>query len=340
MNARTSRRPPAADHVSLRTPPTTALPALRSAHRRLSLLRVGVWTAVAAGPAALVLFCAMPRSAAVAAQTTPPAPADTRTGDPAGIAVLFCDMWLRSDAGAGDSAAAQAVRTLAPDVELPKAASPTRSSVVQSTTAVRSVPLGGGRWSVVVAARFSAAGPVDEPGAASSPVRYFAVPVFSDRRSGGAGAFAVTAAPAQVAAPTAAKTPASPFTQTLPADGPLSNSLADFFRAYLAGVGDIERYLSPGTRLDAVPATGYVRIAVDEVSATSETAAGPVPADGTTSRVRARVTATDSTGARWPLAYELTVTARSGRWDITSLHAGSTHTARSSPSPTAGGTAR
>ncbi|MEJ8640190.1 conjugal transfer protein [Streptomyces sp. MS2.AVA.5] len=265
-------------------------------------------------------------------------------GDPSGVAVLFCDLWLRSDAGAADSSTAQAVHRLAPDVELPKRLGTAAPAVPQDAVAIRSARVERGRWSVVVAVRLAVrdgASP-HPPGAAGTEavVRYYAVPVSSEERAGGLGAFTVTAAPAQIAGPTGAKTSPSPFTQTLPAEGPLSRSLADFFRAYLAGVGDIERYLSPGTRLDAVPATGYVRIAVDEVSATSETAAGPVPADGTTSRVRARVTATDSTGSRWPLAYELTVTARSGRWDITSLHAGSTHTAGPSPAPTAEGTAR
>lgn len=345
MSLRTSRRPPAGESSeSLRPRPEIGpLPSPRIAHRRLSVARLGVWAALVSGPIGLAVACASPANVTPTAQPAPPPSADLRMGDPSGVAVLFCDLWLRSDTGAADNSTAQAVHRLAPDVELPKRPD-AAAAVPQDAVAIRSARVGQERWSVVVAVRLAArddASPRSSVVAGTRPlVRYYAVPVSSEERAGGSGEFTVTAAPAQIAGPTGAKTSPSPFTQTLPAEGPLSSSLADFFRAYLAGVGDIERYLSPGTRLDAVPATGYVRIAVDEVSATSETAAGPVPADGTTSRVRARVTATDSTGARWPLAYELTVTARSGRWDITSLHAGSTHTAGPSPAPTAGGTAR
>ncbi|WP_326726447.1 hypothetical protein OG418_49870 [Streptomyces phaeochromogenes] len=37
----------------------------------------------------------------------------------------------------------------------------------------------------------------------------------------------------------------------------------------------------------------------------------------------AQVEARDRDG-RWPLAYELTLTTRSGRWEITALHTGTT----------------
>ncbi|MEV6781957.1 conjugal transfer protein [Streptomyces sp. NPDC051098] len=303
-----------------------------------------MWAALASGPIGLAVACASPAAVTPTAQAAPPPSADVRIGDPSGLAVLFCDLWLRSDAGAADSSTAQAVHRLAPDVELPKRLGTATPAVPQDAVAIRSSRVGQGRWSVVIAVRLTVrdgASPHTPGGAGTGAVvRYYAVPVSSAERAGGSGAFTVTAAPSQIADPAAAKISTSPFTQTLPADGPLSNSLADFFRAYLVSVGDVERYLSPGTRLTAVAGTDYKRIAVDEVSATSEAAVGPVPADGTTSRVRVRVTATDSASTRWPLVYELTVTARSGRWDVTALHAGATHTAASSHAPTAGGTAR
>ncbi|MFD5006649.1 hypothetical protein ACFWMV_27565 [Streptomyces mutabilis] len=59
---------------------------------------------------------------------------------------------------------------------------------------------------------------------------------------------------------------------------------------------------------------------MQEVSAIEEAAvAGPVPADDT--KVRVQAEARGDTG-RWPLAYELTLTARSGRWDVAALQSG------------------
>jgi hypothetical protein len=39
-----------------------------------------------------------------------------RNPDPAGVATLFCDLWLRSDATNADSTTAQSVHALAPSV--------------------------------------------------------------------------------------------------------------------------------------------------------------------------------------------------------------------------------
>ncbi|OSC57789.1 conjugal transfer protein, partial [Streptomyces sp. 4F] len=49
--------------------------------------------------------------------------------------------------------------------------------------------------------------------------------------------------------------------------------------------------------------------------------AGSVPADSTKVRVRVQAEARDDAG-RWPLAYELALLARSGRWDVAALQSG------------------
>jgi hypothetical protein len=67
----------------------------------------------------------------------------------------------------------------------------------------------------------------------------------------------------------------------------------------------------------------YTAVTVREVSAVEEAAAaGQVPADGTKVRVLVQAEGRDEAG-RWPLAYELTLTARSGRWDLAVLESGS-----------------
>jgi hypothetical protein len=176
-------------------------------------------------------------------------------------------------------------------------------------------------------------------------VRYFAVPVVASDTAGGTGAFTVTAAPAEIAGPGTATAAASPLTNPLPADGGVVSSLGEFFDAYLTGVGEVDRYLSPGTALTAVSGSGYTSVAVEQAAADSDVAGGSVPGDGTVVRVQVHVTATDATGGQWPLVYTLTLTARSGRWEVTALQAGApakiaTAKAPSSTATAVGGAAK
>ena len=149
--------------------------------------------------------------------------------------------------------------------------------------------------------------------------------------------------PAEISGPSTATATAaaSALTNPLPADGALAASLGEFFDAYLAGVGEVDRYLSPGTALTPVSRSGYTSVSVDQAAADSDVADGAVPSDGTTVRVQAHVTAIDAEDGRWPLVYTLEMTARSGRWEVTALQAGApptTATAKASPTPTASAT--
>lgn len=319
--------------------PSVSLGALRPARQRVSLVQVGVWAALAAGPVALAVACAMPRTVVAAAQPKATSPTALRTADPAGVAALFCDLWLRSDATQADSSTAQSVHALAPGVDLPARSGSASAQSLLRTVAVRSARLDGSSWSVVVAAQFTVRDNARGWSGASAAtiVRYFAVPVVASDSASGAGSFTVTAAPAEVAGPIAAKVPDSPFVNLLPADGALVSSLGEFFDAYLTGVGEVDRYLSPGTQLTAVSGAGYTSVAVEQAAADSDVAGGAVPGDGTVVRVEAHVTATDTAGGQWPLAYTLAMTARSGRWEVTALNAGGaerTLAAKATPEPT------
>ncbi len=344
MTVGTPRRPaPAASSSPPLRPSGPPVSSLREAKRRVSLARLGAWTALAAGPVALIVVCATPRTAAPTAQPTAAASAPVRSADPAGMAALFCDLWLRSDDDAPDSVTARAVKTLAPDVALPAHGGGAVAQPVQSVVAVRSERVAGGAWSVVVAAQFTvrheSAEARDEKQAFPG-VRYFAVPVSASSSATGSGAFTVTAPPAQIAGPAVVPVEGSRFENQLPVDGEVVASLGEFFSAYLAGVGEVGRYLSPGTELLAVSGSGYSRVVVEEAFADTEAAGGPVPKDGTKVRVQARVDAVVAKTQKWPLAYELTMTARSGRWEVTVLHAGADPKATSSSakaSPAVGG---
>jgi hypothetical protein len=115
--------------------------------------------------------------------------------------------------------------------------------------------------------------------------------------------------------------PASSYGVTVP-EGDLSSAVGEFLAAYLTGAGEVDRYLAPGVKQSAVSPAPYAVVSVEQVSAVEEAAAAEkVPADGTAVRVLVQVEARDS-GGRWPLGYELTLKARSGRWEVAALKSG------------------
>ncbi|MBK6013522.1 conjugal transfer protein [Streptomyces sp. MBT53] len=286
-------------------PPIAAGARLESMRRRVRLSRLAVWTVIAASPVALAVAVASTPTtveAAIPAKST-----SVRTmaasADPEGYAQVFVSAWLRSSVDDATSAQARLAQALAPDVELPDPVAGAQSAP-QSVTAVRSAQHADGQWSVTVAAQY-----------ADGSVRYYAVPV----AVGGAGtSFAVTGAPGVVAGPARAEAAKSPYGVSVP-DGALSSALTEFFATYLTGSGELDRYLAPGVTLSAVSPAPYTTVSVQQISAVEQAAASErVPTDGTTVRVLVQVEAQDA-GGRWPLAYELTLRVRSGRWEVAAL---------------------
>ncbi|MFF5303534.1 conjugal transfer protein [Streptomyces sp. NPDC013161] len=296
--------------------PMAAGARLEAMRRRVRLSRLAVWTVIAAGPVALALALALVSTPTTVEAATPAKPTSVRTvaatGQPGGYAQVFVSAWLRSSADDATSAQARLAQSLAPDVELPDPAAGAQPAPL-SVTAVRSAQRSGGAWSVTVAAQY-----------ADGSVRYYAVPV----AAGGSGAsFTVTGAPGVVAGPARAEAAKPPYGVSVP-DGDLSSALGEFFAAYLTGSGEVSRYLTPGVTLSPVSPAPYAAVSVQQISATEQTAAAErVPADGTTVRVLVQVEARDTVG-RWPLAYELTLRARSGRWEVTALESGESGTAQ------------
>ncbi|MFF8932282.1 conjugal transfer protein [Streptomyces longwoodensis] len=276
--------------------------------RWVQLGRLGVWAAVAAGPIALtVAVAATPATVVRAASVTDPTIVKTTLpADPAGYAAVFLGAWLRSRAGAETTAQGRLAQSMAPDVDLPETSD--AQAGPESVVAVRSAQQTGTAWSVTLAAQY-----------ANGSVRYFVVPVVAD--SGGAS-FTVSGAPGVVAGPGRAEGVRSPYTVTVPMDSEVSSTAGEFLAAYLAGAGEVDRYLAPGVRLSPVSPAPYQTVTVRQVLAAEQAAAAEsVPADGTRVRVMAEVDARDSSG-RWPLAYELTLKARSGRWEVAGLESG------------------
>ena len=288
--------------------PMAAGVALEAMRRRVRLSRLTFWTVIAAGPIALgVAITSTPTTVEAATPTKPTAVRTTAVAaDPSGYAQLFVSTWLRSSADDATSAQSRLAQSMAPDINLPDPAADAQSAP-QLVAAVRSAQRSDGAWSVTVAAQY-----------ADGSVRYYAVPVAADRA---AASFAVTGVPGVVAGPARAEVPKSSYGVSVP-EGDLSSALGEFLAAYLTGAGEVDRYLAPGVQLSAVSPAPYTTVRVQQVSAVEEAAAaGQVSADGTKVRVLAHVEARDS-GGRWPLAYELALTARSGRWEVSALESG------------------
>ncbi|MGP4001721.1 conjugal transfer protein [Streptomyces sp. 8N706] len=226
--------------------------------------------------------------------------------DPSGFAEVFLSAWLRSAAGA-DSAQASLVRTLAPDVELPEPDAES-AQALERVTALSSTKQAKGAWSVTAAAGFK-----------DGSVRYFTVPLASGGRPA-QPSYAVTSGPAEVSAPDTAKVPDSRYEASVPGDGPVASTVQEFFSAYLAGAGAVDRYAAPGVRIRPVRPAPYSAVEVGQVTATDESAAGAVPGDGRTVGVQVTVEARRGEGV-WPLVYRLSLTARSGRWDVAAVDA-------------------
>ncbi|MGW1966497.1 conjugal transfer protein [Streptomyces sp. NPDC001935] len=284
---------------------------LEKMRRRVRVSRLVLFTAVAAGPVALGVAVMSRQAPAAAALSDERASVSVRTAapgaGPAGYAQLFVDAWLRSSADNASSAQARLVQSLAPGVGLPDRIAGAQEGPA-SVTAVRSVQRGTGVWAVTVAAQY-----------AGGQLRYLVVPVAADASG---TSFAVTGAPGVVAGPARAEVSRSPYRVSVPSEGDLATAIGEFMGAYLTGSGEVDRYLAPGVRLSPISPTPYAAVTVQDVSGAEEAAADEkVPADGTKVRVLAQVEARDAAG-RWPLSYELTLQARSGRWDVAAIESG------------------
>ncbi|MFB8211123.1 conjugal transfer protein [Streptomyces sp. NPDC056010] len=298
---------------------------LGAAANTVTLLRRTAWGLLVAGPV-LAVWALLSRPAPVApvAPVRQEQPAVGQPAGPGGFAELFVSAYLAAGEGTEESLAP--FLPTARDVTLSAAPGAQRA---QELAAVKVRQVSAGYWSVTVAARVvpaSTAGTkpkLGEPGseqASGSVLRYFQVAV----RSGVGGALAAAALPAEVGAPLSGEAPSLAYGQSVPvpASDPAGQTLTGFFAAYLAGSGQLDRYLSPGTALSAISPAPYARIEVVQVAETGTNDPGAqqaVPADGARRELLVQVAATDTAGQQRPLAYAIAITARDGRWEIASV---------------------
>lgn len=309
-----------------------ALGSLGAAANAVTVVRRAAWVLLLAGPALgawallsqpeVVVSRAVPERGAVAA-------ADTSASGPGGFAELFVHAYLEAGEGTEGS-----LEGFLPGAESVVVLAGPGSQVVEQVAAVRVRAVSDGYWAVTVAARVrlvksAAVKPAVQEGADAGAgvavLRYFRVPV----RSGPAGALAAVSLPAEVGAPPAGKAPALGYGQGVEpsqADAGV-RTLGGFFSSYLAGEGELDRYMSPGSALASVVPVPYASVALVRIAEYGTNAPGAAfsegaeIADGTRRRLLVDVAAVDPVGVERPLTYAVAMKARDGRWEVEAVEA-------------------
>lgn len=308
-----------------------ALGSLGAAANAVTVLRRTTWALIVAGPVlGMWALLSRPEPVVPVAPVRQEQPAAVgQSAGPGGFAELFVSAYLA--AGEGTEGLLAPFLPTARDVTL---TAPPGAQRAQELAAVKVRQVSGGYWSVTVAARVvTTGGATAEPkpgtkaddGSESEPgsgsvLRYFQVAV----RSGAGGVLAAAALPAEVGAPVSGEAPALAYGQSVPvpASDPAGQTLAGFFAAYLAGSGQLDRYLSPGTALSAISPAPYARVEVEQIAETGTNDPGAQQgpaADGARRELLVQVAARDAAGQERPLVYAIAITARDGRWEIGSV---------------------
>lgn len=189
-----------------------------------------------------------------------------------------------------------------PAVTLPqvpfKVADPTVSAIEQVD----------GVWSVTVA--------ITVADQRKQPMRrFFQVPVVVVPGAGVTG----LSLPAPVAGPAVGVSPRLSYRFQVDPAGPVAETAAQFLGAYIAGQGDVTRYVSPTVQIQAVTPAPYTAVKVTDLAGDTEIDTAAVPKDRTQLRVLAGADASVSSKQQVSVTYALTLLARAGRWEVAAI---------------------
>ncbi len=193
------------------------------------------------------------------------------------------------------------VRTSGQEYVLPQKAFAVTNPAVAAVTA----PADRGIWSVTVAATVTDLRQV-------TARRYYQVPVSYTQ-----GVVTALAPPSPTSAPSIGVPPQTAYRTDVRLDSPVGATVQQFLSAYLAGAGDISRYVSPGVVLVALQPAPYRGVEVTDLKSSTDPAA--TPTDDDRIQISATVTMTVAEQQATGTSYALTLTARSGRWEISDV---------------------
>lgn len=149
---------------------------------------------------------------------------------------------------------------------------------------------------------------------------YFAVPIEVQGQNASA-----VALPAVVPAPGGMDASRLAYEQQdIPASSLLAGAVGDFLGAYMAGE-DTTRFVSPGSRVPPVKGSSWTSVRIEQVDASvvgGADATSERPAEGEQAHVRVQYVMNEPQGERAdgiPASMSLSLTARGGRWEVTSV---------------------
>jgi hypothetical protein len=147
------------------------------------------------------------------------------------------------------------------------------------------------------------------------PRRYFRVTVNAANN-----ALAAVGFPAPIAGPdSSTDAPPLAYRATVASSDGAGKSVVSFLTAYLTGQGSVQPYTSPTVTISPITPAPYS--ALTPVSIVASAQPSNEPADGTSVSVLATVTAQNVIGQKVSGTYAMELTARAGRWEISSLEA-------------------
>lgn len=137
------------------------------------------------------------------------------------------------------------------------------------------------------------------------------------------GEMAPVGLPAPISMPAISSAPQLGYPSRV-ANREVEATVADFMTAYLTGAGDVTRYVSPETTINAITPAYWTDAAVRSLASSEEVPEG-TPTAGQSAQVLVDVNLTRENTTK-PAQYVLDLTVRDGRWEISSLNSAPTLT--------------
>ncbi len=270
-------------------------------------ITAGLLVAVACGPLALVTAGINGQSRPAVAQVTGEQPLTAQEQSAGEHGAAFVAAWL--SATRDDEGTLSTYINPAAIGQLSATAWKYRDLAVVSVDRTDESDL----MSVVVAANIEEFDMESESGATVWPRRYFAVTV----RVTDAG-LSVVGLPAPIAAPAKEDSAVRlAYSQAVLPTSSARQTVEAFLSAYLAGSGDVSRYVTPGSEITAITPAPYMTLTVSDVKGDVEPSDNP--STGSVVHVLATAEVTSASDQRLTTTYALTLTARDGRWETTSV---------------------
>jgi hypothetical protein len=269
------------------------------------VLHLVLWLLVVSGPVAALVIAGKLAvlDARIEAVATRPA---TETAIDTSGAEGFAELFIASSL-AGDVESSGGIGSLLGDSSV--AIQPGVWSAT-STVSLGAQEVAPGYYAVTVAAEVIAHATGPDGTVTSVPVgtRFFSVGVVETDHG-----WTATGLPSLIASPPDVHAPELLIDRLdgLDVDPGVGELLTQFFAAYLAGDGDLTRYVAPALEIAAVEHPPFAEVEV-MAAGSGESSDGVIP-------VSVRVRGTGSDGRAQLLEYSLMVSQRDGRWEVSDL---------------------